>query len=139
MSVQSVGARLPVFALPALAALVAFGSPIQVEAQETVAATDVVTPLVATPLASPNPVLGSDDRTHLAYEIVLMNMAPSAVTVEKVETLDAESGAVLGTLDGDALKQMLRLNGGGNASEVPGGGGGFLFMDVTLAKDAAIP
>jgi hypothetical protein len=45
-----------------------------------------------------------------------MNMAPSAVTVERVETLDAESGAVLGTLDGEALKQMLRLNGGGNAS-----------------------
>ena len=28
---------------------------------ETVAATDVVAPLVVTPLASPNPVLGSDD------------------------------------------------------------------------------
>ena len=80
MSVRSVGVRLPVFALPALATLVVFGLPFQVQAQETVAATDVVTPLVATPLASPNPVLGSDDRTHLAYEIVLMNMAPSGKT-----------------------------------------------------------
>jgi hypothetical protein len=140
MSVRSVGVRRPVFTLPALAILfVTFGLPIQVQAQETVAATDVVTPLVATPLAPPNPVLGSDDKTHLAYEIVLMNMAPSTVTVEKVEALDAESGSVLGTLEGEALKQMLRLNGGGNTSELPGGGGGFLFMDVTLAKDAAIP
>jgi hypothetical protein len=140
MSVRSVGVRLPSFTLRALVALlVTFGLPNQVQAQETVAATDVVTPLVATPLASPDPVLGSGDKTHLVYEIVLMNMAPSPVTVEKVETLDAESGTVLGTLEGDALKQMLRLNGGGNGSELPGGGGGFLFMDVTLAKDAVVP
>jgi hypothetical protein len=104
-----------------------------------VAATDVVTPLVATPLAAPNPVLGADDKTHLAYEIVLTNIAPSTVSIEKVETLDADSGAVLGTLEGDSLKQMLRLNVGGNGTELPGGGGGFLFMDVTLPKDAAIP
>ncbi|HEX2449353.1 MAG TPA: hypothetical protein VHK26_14440 [Methyloceanibacter sp.] len=110
-----------------------------VQAQETVAATDVVTPLVATPLAAPNPVLGADDKTHLAYEIVLTNIAPSTVSIEKVETLDADSGAVLGTLEGDSLKQMLRLNVGGNGTELPGGGGGFLFMDVTLPKDAAIP
>ena len=49
--------------------------------------------------------LGSDDKIHLAYEIVLMNMAPSAVSLEKIEALDAESGAVIGTLDGDGLAQ----------------------------------
>lgn len=124
--------------LPIVAMLLAFGLPVIVHA-ETVPDSDVVSPLVATPLAPPNPVLGSDDKIHLAYELVLMNMAPSTVSIEKVETLDAESGAVLGALQGDALKQMLRLNGGGNASELPGSGGGFLFMDVTLAKDAAIP
>jgi hypothetical protein len=34
-------------------------------AQET-EAEEVVTPLVATPIASPNPVLGADDKVHLA-------------------------------------------------------------------------
>jgi hypothetical protein len=134
MPVRCVEAKL---FLSLFALVIALALPVR--AQETAAVTDVVAPLVATPLSSPNPVLGSDDNTHLAYEIVLMNMAPSAVIVEKVETLDAESGAVLGTLEGDALKQMLRLNGGGNGSELPGGGGGFLFMDVTLPKDAAVP
>jgi hypothetical protein len=100
---------------------------------------DVVTPLVATPLASPNPVLGSDDKTHLAYEIVLMNIAPGTVAIDKIETLDAESGAVLGTLKGDGLAPMLRLNGGGNGTELKGGGSAILFMDVTLPKDAATP
>jgi hypothetical protein len=134
MPVRCVEAKL---FLSLFALVIALALPVR--AQETAAVTDVVAPLVATPLSSPNPVLGSDDKTHLAYEIVLMNMAPSAVTVEKVETLDAESGAVLGALEGDALKQMLRLNGGGNGTEVPGGGGGFLFMDVTQPKDAAVP
>jgi hypothetical protein len=135
MSIRCVAASLSI-------AVVSLGAMLGIPTQaltETVDAEDVVTPLVATPLASPNPVLGSDSKTHLAYEIVLMNMAPSAVTIDKVETLDAESGAVLGTLEGGGLKQMLRLNGGGNATELPGGGGGFLFMDVTLAGDAAIP
>lgn len=94
---------------------------------------------MATPIAPPNPVLGSDGKIHLAYELVLMNMAPSAVAVEKIETLDAESEAVIGTLDGDALAKMFRLNGGGKGTELPAGGSGFVFMDVTLAKDATVP
>ena len=84
---------------------------------ETVSAGEVVSPLVATPIASPNPVLGSDDRIHLAYEIVLMSMASGKVTIEKVETLDAANGNVLGTLEGDALTQMLRLNGGAKGAD----------------------
>jgi hypothetical protein len=107
----------------------------------TAAATaeDVLSPLVATPLTSPNPVLATDGKVHLAYEIVLMNLAPAEVTLKKVETLDAASGAVIGTLDGDGLAQMLKLNGGGKGTALPGGGSGILFMDVTLAKDAALP
>ena len=67
MSVRSVGVRLKLFTLPALATLlVTFGSPIEVQAQ-AVPTDAVATPLVATPLTSPNPVLGSDDQTHLAY------------------------------------------------------------------------
>jgi hypothetical protein len=134
MPVRCVEAKL---LLSLFALVIALALPVR--AQETAAVTDVVAPLVAMPVSSPNPVLGADAKMHLTYEIVLMNMAPSNVTVEKVETLDAESGAVLGALEDDALKQMLRLNGGGNGSELPGGGGGFLFMDVTLPKDAAVP
>ena len=135
MLVRRVEARL---SISVFTLLVAFGLAVQVKA-ETVPDSDVVTPLVATPLAPPNPVLGSDDKTHLVYEIVLMNMAPGTVGIDKVETLDAESGAVIGTLEGDGLAQMTRLNGGAKGTELPGGGGGFVFMDVTLEKSAAIP
>jgi hypothetical protein len=102
-------------------------------------AAEVAAPLVATPIAPPNPVTGSDGKIHLAYEFVLMNMAPSAVSLEKVETLDAESGAVIGTLEGEGLETMVRLNGGAKGTSIAAGGSGFVFMDVTLAKEATLP
>lgn len=105
----------------------------------TALAEEVLSPIVATPVAAPNPVLGADDRVHLAYEIVLMNIGAGEVEIEKIETLDANGDAVLGTLDGEALAKMLRLAGDAKGTALPGGGSGMVFMDVTLAKDAALP
>jgi hypothetical protein len=99
----------------------------------------VVSPLVAMPIAPPNPVLGADDKVHLAYELVLINMAPGEIDLKKVETLDAASDAVLGTLESDGLAKMLKANAGGKGTTLPGGGSGLLFLDVTLAKGAAVP
>ena len=96
-------------------------------------ADDVVSPLVATPIAPPNPVLGADGKLHFAYELVLLNMGTTATRIKKVETLDAASGAVLGTLDGDALTQMLRLNGGGKGTELVAGGSGLLRYSARAA------
>ena len=75
---------------------------------------EVVSPLVATPIASPNPVLGADDKVHLAYRH----------RTEKDRALDAGSGAVLGTMEGAGLAKMLRLNGGSKGTALPGGGPG---------------
>ena len=82
MAVRRVG-RLSISVFALFVAVSAHAQP-QVETPA-----EVVAPLVATPLASPNPVLGSDDKTHLVYEFVLVNMAGSILTIEKVETLDA--------------------------------------------------
>ena len=81
---------------------------------QTAIADDVLSPLVAIPIASPNPVLGADNKIHLPYEIVLVNMAAGSVSLKKIETLDADSDVVLGTLEGDGLAQMIKLNGGAN-------------------------
>jgi murein DD-endopeptidase MepM/ murein hydrolase activator NlpD len=100
---------------------------------------EVLAPLVALPIAEPNAVLGADDKTHLAYEFILVNGAAAAVTLKKVEALDAESGAVLAALDGAGLAQMVHLNGAAKGVDLLGGGSGTLFMDVALDKEATLP
>jgi hypothetical protein len=100
-------------------------------------APEIVSPLVATPIAPPHPVLGADARRHLVYEIVLMDIGGSAITLEKIQVLDADGDAVLATLEGEVLARILRLTGAGagKVTALPAGGSGVLFMDV----DATVP
>ena len=97
-------------------------------------APEIVSPLVATPIASPNPVLGADARRHLVYEIVLMDIGGSAIALDTIEVLDAGGDAVLATLEGEALAKILRLTGAGKGTALPAGGSGVLFMDVTWPR-----
>jgi hypothetical protein len=48
-------------------------------------------------------------QVHLAYEMVLLNMAPGVIGLKKIETLDVGSGAALGTLEGNGLVKMLSV------------------------------
>lgn len=102
-------------------------------------APEIVSPLVATPIAPPNPVLGADRRRHLVYEIVLMDIGGSAIALKKIEVLDANGDAVLAALESEALAKILRLTGAGKGTAFQAGGSGVLFMDVTLAEDAIVP
>jgi hypothetical protein len=56
-------------------------------------AAEIVSPLVATPIAPPNPVLGADARRHLVYEIVLMDIGGSAIALKKIEVAPLDVGA----------------------------------------------
>ena len=102
-------------------------------------APEIVSPLVATPIAPPNPVLGADARRHLVYEIVLMDIGGSVIALNKIEALDANGDAVLATLEGEALAKVLCLTGAAKGAALAAGGSGVLFMDVTLAEDAMVP
>ena len=60
------------------------------------------TSLVAWPIASPQPVLASDGNVHLVYELLVMNVSSSVMTLDRLETLDASKGdAVVNTKSGD--------------------------------------
>lgn len=50
---------------------------------------ELITPLVATPLSSPHPVLGADGRVHLVYELFVINPTSSVMQLQKLQTLDA--------------------------------------------------
>ena len=128
-SLAFTGRLLTVVAMLAAAAPVLAESP----------ALEIVSALVATPIAPPNPVFGADARRHLVYEIVLWDIGGSAIALKKIEVLDANGNAVLATLEGEALAKILRLTGAGKGPALPAGGLGVLFMDITLAEDVMVP
>ena len=98
---------------------------------------EAFTLVVSAVLAPPNPVLGADSRRHLAYELQLLNVAPFPVTLARIDTLDADTGAVLATVRDAAL--VKRPEGGEFTGTLGGGLTGLAVLDVTLPPAAPIP
>src|SRR5690242_14176630 len=56
---------------------------------------DAFTIVTGAVLNAPNPVLGADNRRHLAYEVRLQNSGSFPVALRRLDALDRRSGAVL--------------------------------------------
>jgi hypothetical protein len=107
------------------------------------------TSLVAWPIASPQPVLCTDDKIHLAYELLVMNVSSSAMMLDRLDTLDGskdDTGSntksgdkIVATLQGADLEATIRAFPTGSTRTV----GPFqltrIFLDVKFAKDATLP
>ena len=79
------------------------------------------TPLTATILTTPTPVLGTDGKTHLAYELVLTNPSPATVQLGELQVIDAGSKQAVLTLAGPQLVASSSLLGGAVAEGGPDG------------------
>ncbi len=106
-------------------------------------AKNVYTPVLAVLLApnDPAPVLGTDHELHVVYELRLSNRGPIPATLQKLEVLDADSGAVVHTFDGADLQTRVRDIGGVTASNtVIEPGGERLFMaDLAFGVSVSVP
>jgi hypothetical protein len=99
------------------------------------------TPVVASVVAPPQPVEASDGRTHLAYELLLINHTfnpPAKVTVQGVQAL--AGGKVVESLVGKGLAAVMFPFG----DEKPGveldkGEAAYVMMDVSLPPGAKLP
>lgn len=101
---------------------------------------DRFTPIAAEVLAAPEPVLASDGRQHLAYELVLVNHSfPGAtVTVRSVRAL--AGGRVVGALAGKRLAAVMRPFGAkGNGVKLENGETATLLMDLSFPRGAKLP
>ena len=103
------------------------------------AAQPVLTPIVAMPVAAPNPVKGADGNIHLAYEVTLVNQSQLLVSIEAIDVVDAANDQVLQHLDWKAVDAKLRLNSRDEGNVLAPANSGYLFMDVTFAADAKVP
>ncbi|HYH52951.1 MAG TPA: M23 family metallopeptidase [Solirubrobacterales bacterium] len=131
---------MPTFRFPAapalLVALVALTA--LLAAPAGAAAEDELTAVVASAVAAPEPVLGSDRRQHLAYELQLVNRGSAKITVRSIQTL--AGGKVVATLAGKALAaKMVPYGSGGLSNKLGAGEGAFVLMDVSFPGKAKLP
>lgn len=99
----------------------------------------VFTTLLVYPVAAPRPVLGTDDKRHLAYELSFVNYTALLARVDAVAALDADTGAVLAEWQGDALAAVFRINGREPGVTLARSHSAFVFLDVALPPDASVP
>ena len=99
-----------------------------------------VTPVTLRIVAVPVPVMGSDDRYHVVYEIELVNFTNARVGVNRLEVLDAGSGSAVAALDARALGQRLAVN---DAAAQPASLGpaqfGLVYMHLAFGRKADVP
>ncbi|BCA56923.1 peptidase M23 [Nitrospira sp. KM1] len=101
----------------------------------------VLSPIEARVLRAPHPVLGADDRIHLAYEIALVNSSALLVTVEKISVLSPDHNrAVIQVLQGDTLAAvMFRRGGEAFGRLLRPSHSAFVFVDVSFPRGTHLP
>jgi hypothetical protein len=104
---------------------------------DTPAPPDRLTPLAGVVLETPSPVTGADGRQHVAYELALTSPFSLRVTVESIQTLDAD-GNVVETLEGAAIPELLTIFGGTTGTTFGPGQGGVVIMDATADGGATV-
>jgi hypothetical protein len=101
-------------------------------------AEDVLTPVVASVIATPEPVLGSDGRQHLAYELQLVNRGSAEIDVRSIKAL--AGGKVVRSLAGKSVEAVMVPYGEPKLSTKLGPGqAAFVMMDVSFPGKAKLP
>lgn len=94
------------------------------------------TPIIVSALTEPHPVLGSDGRYHLVYELQLTNTTPLTWHINSLEALDKNNQSrVLAAFSGDTVAGKNRIIPGGDLSADLGGGETSIFF-ITFSVDS---
>jgi hypothetical protein len=137
------GAAVAAVLLATGCATAAAGAP-AAPAPAPAAAADQFTPVVASTLdQGSSPVLGTDGRLHVVYEIQLTNAKPVPATLQEIRVLDADHpDRVVSALGGDDLAAVLRdLTGKTPAGslEIPPFVSRLVLMHLSFASAADVP
>ncbi|HEY5847590.1 MAG TPA: M23 family metallopeptidase [Microlunatus sp.] len=107
---------------------------------------DKLTPLIITPVGpDPVPVLGTDHRRHLAYELTIFNSGARPATITRLTVrADEPSGPALTTMTADEIIANSLLVGEFAVPPQPvatiaSGSTTVVIMDMVLADDAEAP
>lgn len=105
-------------------------------------ATNEYTPVTATALNSSSaPVLGTDGRWHVLYEVQLLNTRPQPATLQRFDVLDArDEGRVIATFSGADLQARLRtLSGPATNLQLGPDVARFVLIELAFERRTDIP
>jgi murein DD-endopeptidase MepM/ murein hydrolase activator NlpD len=97
----------------------------------------ILSSLSVRPLSPPNPVLGTDNRVHLAYELMVSNPGQFFVTLDKVEAVDGSGSSLLSLAGKELTRMTTRYSGTGNS--LAPGAAAIVFMDVSFTPEQRLP
>lgn len=104
---------------------------------------DQFTPVVVSPLAeTTTPVLGTDGKYHVVYELTFTNARPGTATLKKIAILDTDTPTkTIATYEGGELLSRLRTLGNTAASspEIEFNGMRLFLIHLAFASPAEVP
>jgi len=127
-------------ARPCLALLAALGSMALLAGPATAAkrAPAVLSPVAFYIADAPQPVLATDGRMHLAYEVRFANQSDLEVAAVSIQARGG--GRPIGAaFRGGSLESIVRIDGGYEGLTIPPGGSGTIFMDVAYPPRRQAP
>ena len=97
-----------------------------------------ITPLLQSALSTPRWFTGTDGQPHLVYELMLTNVVPATVNLNAVEVNNADAGATLIRLAGDALRAATSLAASPEtpSTQLPPSSVGVVWLDIPLGATA---
>jgi hypothetical protein len=106
-------------------------------AQQSPAADEQLTPVLASVLAVPAAAPLSDGRWVLPYELALANVADVPMTIESLEVRDARG--VVATVHGTDVAAHLSIPGRARTATLGAGQTGVLFVNVSVSHREDLP
>lgn len=100
-----------------------------------------LTPLAVDVLSAPAPVMGSDGRRHLVYELRIDNRSGGEFDLKTIAVIDPASGAVLLELDRSEIAKRFAIGGsrGAESADLGLAQFGVLFVHVALPPGEPAP
>ena len=96
--------------------------------------------IMAQLVAPIRPVAGADGRTHLVYELLLVNQSAFSITINSIAVLDGKSEAVLKKIDGGNLSANLRISlFGDKGTTLLPSQSALVFIDSAIPKEMPLP